>query len=88
MMAIDFAKAFDSVNRVVLLRVLMWHRCDPYLILIHGGLHRNIQGRAEDWSDGSKQWCTAGIHWITSTVCDDSEYDYKRNTREHCGIYR
>ena len=33
-MTIDFAKAFDSVNRVVLLRVLMWHRCDPYLIQV------------------------------------------------------
>ena len=28
-MAIDFVKAFDSVNRVAL---LMWHRCDPYYI--------------------------------------------------------
>ena len=33
-MAIDFAKAFDSVNRVALLRALMWHRCDPYLIQV------------------------------------------------------
>ena len=29
-MAIDFAKAFDLVNRVV----LMWLRCDPYLIQV------------------------------------------------------
>ena len=29
---------------------------------------------------------TAGMHWITSTVCDDSEYDYKRNTGEHSGV--
>ena len=31
-MAIDFAKAFDSVNRTALLKALMWHGCDPYLM--------------------------------------------------------
>ena len=36
--AIDFAKAFDSVNRVV----LMWHRCDPYLLQVVTELYTNI----------------------------------------------
>ena len=33
-MAIDFAKVFNSVNRVALLRTLMWHGCDLYLIQV------------------------------------------------------
>ena len=47
-----------------------------------------IQGRAENSSDGSKQWYTVGMHRITSTVCDDSDYDYKRNTRKHSRMLR
>ena len=82
----DFAKAFDSVNRVVL---LIWHRCDPYLIQVVTGLY---MGDCTEIFKGQLRigqmevWYTVGMHWITSTVCDDSEYDYKRNTREHSGI--
>ena len=30
--AIDFEKAFDSVDRVVLIQALMYYKCDPRLI--------------------------------------------------------
>ena len=30
--AIAFEKAFDSVDRIALLRVLMYYKCDPRLI--------------------------------------------------------
>ena len=32
MVAIDFEKAFDSVDKVALIRALMCYKCDPRLI--------------------------------------------------------
>ena len=65
-MAVDFAKAFDSVNRVVLLKALMWHGCDPYLIVVvtelcTGDCTDIFKGQPS-WPDGSsngiRQGCT------------------------------
>ena len=98
-MAIDFVKAFDSVNMVAL-QPLMWHRCDPYLIqvvtelcmgdcteIIKGQLrigqsHRQITQMKV--SDGIRQGCTGSPQLF---VMIGSEYDYKRNTREHSGRF-
>ena len=66
-MAIDFAKAFDSVNIIALLRALMWHGCDRYLIhvvteLYTGDCTEIFEGELRvgqmEVSNGIRQGCT------------------------------
>ena len=45
-MLVDFEKAFDGVEGVVLVRALKYYKCDPRLHWIHAG--SGAAGR--DWS--------------------------------------
>ena len=47
MVAIDFEKAFDSVDRVALIRALMYYKCDPRFIDVVLDLH--VGDRTEVW---------------------------------------
>ena len=38
-MSVDFEKAFDSVERVALVRVLKYYKCDPRLIEVVMGIY-------------------------------------------------
>ena len=57
MVAVDFEKAFDSVDRVVLIRALMYYKCDPRLIDVVLDLY--VGYRTEVWRNGIlvAQWC-------------------------------
>ena len=48
--AIDFEKAFDSVDRVALIRALMYYKCDPRLIDVVLDLY--VGDRTEVWQNG------------------------------------
>ena len=50
MVAIDFEKAFDSVEWVALVRSLMYDRCDPRLIDVVLDLY--VGNRTEIWQNG------------------------------------
>ena len=50
MVAIDFEKAFDSVDRVALIRALMYYKCDPRLIDVVLDLY--VGDRIEIWQNG------------------------------------
>ena len=51
MVAIDFEKAFDSVDRVALIRALKYHKCDPGLIDVVLDLY--VGDRTEIWQNGA-----------------------------------
>ena len=48
--AIDFEKAFDSVDRVALIRAWMYYKCDPRLIDVVLDLY--VGDRTEVWRNG------------------------------------
>ena len=50
MVAIDFKKAFDSVDRVALIRSFMYYKCDPRSIAVVLDLY--VGDRTEVWRNG------------------------------------
>ena len=65
--AVDFAKAFDSVSRVNLIKTLVYYKCDPRLIdviaALYAGDEREIRVNGEmvglmKVKSGIKQGCT------------------------------
>ena len=51
MVEIDFEKAFDSVDRVALIRALKYYKCDPGLIDVVLDLY--VGDRTEAWRNGA-----------------------------------
>ena len=77
--AIDFAKAFDSINRLHIIKVMMKYRCDPNLIeaiaQIYTGDQTQIwfQNRKVgevDVTSGIRQGCTCSP-WLFVMVMND-----------------
>ena len=77
--AIDFAKAFDSINRLHIIKVMMKYRCDPNLIeaiaQIYTGDRTQIwfQNRKVgevDVTSGIRQGCTCSP-WLFVMVMND-----------------
>ena len=77
--AIDFAKAFDSINRKQIINVLKKYRCDPLIIDIIAQIYS--QDRTELWFDGRevglvdvssgiRQGCT-GSPWLFVMVMNE-----------------
>ena len=90
-MAIDFTKAVYSINRATLLKALMWHGCDSYLIDVVTELYTRdctdiFKGELNVRQMEVSNFIRARMHGITSTICYDSKYDYKGYTGEHTRI--
>ena len=83
--AIDFEKAFDSIDRKALIRVLKNYECNPMIIDVIATLYTRdmteiyVGQRKVGRECHSKQWHTSRVHGVPTALCANNKSDNNKD---------